>query len=170
MLFLDISDKKKLVLEFSDNNIHRFSECKLLYKSEDFELNICEDFLYIFIEDMLGRIKEIPIITEIEMFGKIGRWQEYYYYDSLYVQKYSKEIELMENSIFVSAENYGSFLYKFNGRIYMELNRGYCESCTLNPYEYYNSPDNYNIFICQISYEMLHDWKEKLEKIEESIR
>lgn len=43
MLCFDILDKIKLILEFPDDNIQRFSWCKVLYKYNEIELNVYED-------------------------------------------------------------------------------------------------------------------------------
>lgn len=101
MICFDIADKIKLILEFPDDNIERFSSCKVLYKYNEMELNIYEDFLYVFIADMLAMIRNIPVLPFSDMFGKIGKWQEYFYYKRGYVKRHSKEIEVMDRARFI---------------------------------------------------------------------
>lgn len=169
MLNLDISQEQELRMEYDSNNIQRFSMCKLLYKNNNAEICMCEDYLYVFIENMMGRIKNIPNVNRESVFGKLGKWQEYFYYDSLYVKEHLDEIEQMKKAIFISTENYGIFLYKFKEKVWLEIDKGLDEACKLTPYEYYDDPDNYQVQLLQVSDEKVCEWSKKLVKISERL-
>lgn len=72
MLELIISDNRMLKLDVENENIQRFSMCELSYIEEDNSINIYEDYLYTFIDSMLGRIKKIPVLHKNSLFGKLG--------------------------------------------------------------------------------------------------
>lgn len=169
MLNLNIPNNGKFCLEFDDEDVKRFSLCKFLYKSRRDELNLCEDYLYVFIEDMLGRIKKIPTLEQPETFGKLGKWQEYFYYDASVIELHHTEIEQMKKAIFVSTECYGTFLYEFKGKIWLEIDKGYSEQYDMPPDSYYDSPNNYQIMIAQIPEITLYEWMEKLEELKEKL-
>lgn len=166
MIRLFISLDKELGLEFNTTKIERFSECKLYFiKGEVIEI-LYEDYLYIFIDEMLGRLRNIPILNNRNMLGKIGKWQEYYYFESSYNEKHYKEIDIMKKAIFIGTESYGLFLYQCDGKIWLEIDKGFSELDKLNPLEYFSDPDNYRILLSYIPTEVIKEWKEQLEKIE----
>ena len=84
MVQLFISPQAELRLEFNENQMERFSECKLLFIKDGVRETLSEDFLYYFIDEMLGRLKNIPVLVDESMWGKIGQWQECYYFEDDY--------------------------------------------------------------------------------------
>lgn len=155
----------ELRLEIENEIVQRFSMCQFQYENKDCKIDIYRDFLYVFVENMLGRIKKIPTLKQPELFGKLGKWQEYFYYDYSTINLCVNEINQMKGAIFVSTENYGSFIYRFNDKIWLELNRGYVESSGMKPHEYYENHTNYQILMASIPSNTLCEWKEKLEHI-----
>lgn len=120
---------------------------------------------------MLGRIEKLPTLRQIEMFGKLGKWQEYFYYDYLEIENHQEEIEEMEKARFVGTECYGIFLYRDDGKIWLEMNKGYTEEeeLELSPKNYYNSPQNYRILMVSVPDAVLNEWKRLLESIKEKL-
>ena len=165
MLYLRISENEELNLKFNNSSIERFTECKLEYIKNGVKTNFSEDYLSIFVEDMLGRLENIHTINEKSMFGQMGKWQEYYYFDTAYNKRHSEEIKTMESSIFISAEYYGSFLYEYNGDIWFELDKGYSESEQCTPMQYYSDTSNYRVTLKCISNKETENWREQLKKI-----
>lgn len=164
-LCLNISKSKKFVLEFTDEKLQKFSLCKFFYKNNECTIDIYEDYAYIFIESILGSINKKMTLIQSDLFGKLGQWQEYYYYDSNYIKEHLDQIEEMKEATFVSSESYGIFLYEFDKKIWIEFNRGYDEHYNIRPIEYYKTPVTYRIFLAEISQEVLNKWKQKLEEI-----
>jgi len=169
MLHLRISEDEELNLEFNNSSIERFTECKLKYIKNGVKINFSEDYLFVFVGDMLGRLENVHTINEKSMLGQMGKWQEYYYFDTAYNKRHSEEIGIMEKSIFISAEYYGSFLYKYNGDIWFELDKGYSESERCTPFQYYSDPSNYRVTLRCISNKEAESWKEQLKKIKRII-
>lgn len=169
MIYLYISESTAFRLSFNINKIGRFSQCKLQLVRGNVVENLSEDYLYVLVEEILGRIRNIPNLENRNAIGNIGKWQEYYYFDSEYNNKHAVEIETMEKAIFFSAEKYGSFLYKYDNKNWLELNKSFCDSYSSSPVEYYSDPDNYRILLSYISYEMVENWKKQLEVIEEQL-
>lgn len=167
MINLIIHENSKFELLFDDTN--RFAPCRLIYIIDNSAINIYEDYLYVFVENMLGRINEIPILNQENLFGKLGRWQEYYFYNKKYVQKHSEEIGMMERAIFLSAEKYGIFLYKYKDKFWIEINKGFGKSCKQSPCKYYSNPINYRVYLSEISYERIQEWKKELERYREML-
>lgn len=163
MVKLKISDIEEMRLIFSE--FQRFAICKLSYKDKVYEMDMSEDYLYILIENMLGRIQSIPIVKQTELFGKMGKWQEYFYYDVSDIERHSIEIELMKKSIFVSTEKYGTFLYNYNGNVWLEVNRGYDEECGMSPIEFYDDSANYQLLLRKIPDNILYEWKKILSEV-----
>jgi len=131
MIVLKIPDNGEFRLELEESGIHKFS-----FKSNSAgksEITISEDYVYTFIDNILGRLNKIPILKQQQLFGRLGKWQEYYYYDVSFVKDCEDEIKQMENATFVSGECYGIFLYKSDDKIWMELNKGYDVKCVLSP-------------------------------------
>ena len=168
MIKLKIPDIGELRLDFNESK--KFSMCKFSYKDKEREIDMCEDYLYIFVENMFGRVQNIPTVEEMEMWGKMGKWQEYFYYDSSDIELHSKEISLMKKSLFVSTESYGTFLYKHNEYVWLEINKGYNEECNLSPIDFYNNPANYRISFMEIPNKALNEWKSLLSGIQEEYR
>lgn len=166
-LYLRIPNNGEFTLEFDDKVLHRFTMCKLLYQNGDFSINMSEDFLYVFIESMINCINKKVVVEQHELLGKMGKWQEYFYYDSIYLKSHSNEIELMKKATFISSEFYGTFLYQFKKKLWIELNRGYDEIYNISPSDYYSSPEKYRILLAEISQKTLNEWWENLEKIKE---
>jgi len=169
VLKFNVPNNGDFILELEDNNIKRFSTCKFIYISGSSQENMYEDYLYVFIENMLGRIKKIPLLKKEGLLGKLGEWQEYFYYDDAYIEMHSDEIKQMENSIFVSMECYGIFLYKFEEEFWIELNKGYNEEYDMEPRVYYSNPANYRILMAPIPKEVLCNWEKELEKMKENL-
>jgi len=166
-LYLRIPNNGKFTLEFDDKDLHKFTMCKLLYQNGDFSINMSEDFLYVFIENMINCINKKVVLEQHELLGKMGKWQEYFYYDSIYLKNHSNEIELMKKATFISSESYGTFLYQFKKKFWIELNRGYDEIYNISPPDYYSSPEKYRILLAVLSQKTLNEWRENLEKIKE---
>lgn len=164
LIHLSLSDNCGLKLIFNRHNMNRFTMCKLIFVTNEYEKEIYEDYLYIFVENMLGRIGSIPSLKQESLFGKIGEWQEYYYYDTAYIEKYSREIEFMTRALFLSAEKYSIFLYECKGELWMELNKGFSELSGLSPYDYYCNPINYRVSLNKISEKKIQEWKSTLEQ------
>ena len=164
LIYLSLSENCGFKLKFDNRNINRFTMCKLMFVTNEQEKEIYEDYIYIFIENILGRICNIPSLKLDSLFGKIGKWQEYYYYDTAYVEKHSSEIEFMEGALFLSAEKYGIFLYEYKGDIWMELNKGFSEFSGFTPYDYYCNPNNYRVSLNKISEKRIWEWKSTLEQ------
>ena len=165
MLRLKISNTKELRLVFIDEDISRFAMCRLEYVDKDNRTDICEDYLYIFVENILGRIKNIPTIGPKDIWGRVGKWQEYFYYDSQEIELYEEEIKIMKQSLLVSAECFGIFVYKFEERIWLEINRGYREECGLSPVDYYSEPLNYRVLLTEIEEVKMGRWQCLLDEV-----
>ena len=163
MVQLFISPQAELRLEFNENQMERFSECKLLFIKDGVRETLSEDYLYYFIDEMLGRLKNIPVLVDESMWGKIGQWQEYYYFEDDYNRKHEKEITMMESAIFISTENYGTFLYSFRNKVWLEINKGVTEWDEVSPMEYYADPVNYRVLFQEIPADTIKEWTEKLE-------
>ena len=166
ILSLKIPNNGEFRLEFDDNP-KRFSMCKFVYLNGETQIQIYEDFLYVFVENMLGRIKNILMIKKKDLFGVLGKWQEYFYFDTRYVEEYSHEIEIMEKSIFISTECYGIFLYEYDNNMWIEFNKSYVETEGIIPFDYYSDFSNYRILLASLSKNILFDWKSELEAIQE---
>lgn len=164
ILNFNIPNHGEFKLEFEDIKIQKFSMCNFWYENSEIKTQVYTDYIYIFIDNMLKRIRKVPILMQLDLFGKMGRWQEYFYYDSLCAD-FSNEISEMKRATFVSAEKFGSFLYEFNGEIWLEINRGYSEEWGMDPIEYYENPTNYQILITSIPMSILCKWEKKLEDI-----
>ena len=169
MIRLVISSCKEFRLDFNTTKIERFSECKLQFVNEEVIENLYEDYLYVFVDEMLGKLKNIPILSNRNMPGKMGKWQEYYYFESNYNEQHYKEINIMKKAIFISTENYGIFLYQCDGEMWLEIDKGFPESDKINPLDYYSAPNNYRVLLSTISAEVIKEWKEQLEEIERVI-
>lgn len=169
MICLVISANKEFRLEFNTTKIERFSECKLQLVNEEVVENLCEDYLYVFIDEMLGRLKNIPVLNNSNMFGNMGKWQEYYYFESDYNKQHYKEINIMKKAIFISTEDYGLFLYQCDGKIWLEVDRGFPSGCKADPIDYYSVPNNYRVLLSNISFEVIKEWKKQLEEMERVI-
>lgn len=169
MIHLFISSYKEFRLEFNTTKTERFSECKLQFINEEVIENLCEDYLYVFIDEMLGRLRNIPILSNRNMLGKMGEWQEYYYFESDYNEQHYKEINIMKKAIFISTEGYGLFLYQCDGKIWLEIDKGFSELDKFNPLDYYSDPDNYRVLLSNIPAEVIKEWMEQLEAIEKVI-
>ena len=148
---------------FDSHNVNRFTICKLMFTAGEQEIEIYEDYVYIFIENMLGRICNIPSLKMDFLLGEIGKWQEYYY-DTAYIEKHADEIEFMSKALFLSGEKYGIFLYEYKGDIWLELNRGFSELSGLTPYDYYCNPDYYRVSLNKVSEKKIGEWKNTLEQ------
>ena len=169
MIRLVFSTNKEFRLEFNAAKIGRFSNCKLQLVNEGVIENICEDYLYVFIDEMLGRLKNIPVLNNSNMFGNMGKWQEYYYFESGYNKQHYKEINIMREAIFISAENYGLFFYQCDGKMWLEVDRGFPGGCKVDPLDYYSVANNYRVLLSNISAEVIEEWKKQLEEIERAI-
>lgn len=163
MVQLFISPQAELHLEFNENQMERFSECKLLFIKDGVRETLSEDYLYYFIDEMLGRLKNIPVLVDESMWGKIGQWQEYYYFEDDYNRKHAKEITMMERAIFISTANYGTFLYSFRNKVWLEINKGVTEWDKVSPMEYYADPVNYRVLFQEIPADTIKEWTEKME-------
>lgn len=165
MIRLVISPDNEFRLNFNTTKIERFSECELQFVNEEELEKLYEDYLYVFVDEMLGRLKNIPILSNKNMIGKIGKWQEYYYFESNYNDQHYKEINVMKKSVFISTEKYGIFLYQCDGKMWIEIDKGFSETSKTNPQDYYSSPDNYRVLLSTISSVLIKEWKEQLEEI-----
>ncbi len=163
MLQLKISNERMLELEFDEHE--RFSECCVYFKNEHGKVLLGEDFLYVFPESMLGRINNIPVLPNEKNFGDMGKWQECYYFDDPFNQTYRDEIERMEKATFFSLELYVCFLYKYKGRIWIELDKCYSEGLGVSVEAYYSDNANYRIMFDEISDKTLEEWKKELNVI-----
>ncbi len=166
MLNLYISPYEELRLDFDDNNIERLVNCKFQYIKYGLIKTIYEDYLYVFVEEMLGRLNDLTILNDKTMFGKMGKWQEYYYFKSKYNERHMQEIKIMESAVFIGTENYGIFLYEYDEKTWLEINKGYSETDKKGPFEYYSSPDNYRVLLKCISTKELKKWREQLENLQ----
>ena len=164
MISLKIPNNGELRLEF-DGKVQRFSMCKFVYINDRFQTQCYEDYLYVFVENMLGRLKKLPQIEESHLFGVLGKWQESYYFKDSYIKKHLAEIEIMEKAIFVSTESFGTFLYEFDNEVWIEINKGYDERKDLTPMKYYSNTSNYRILLAPLSNDVLSGWRVKLEDI-----
>ena len=68
MIRLLISSYMELGLEFDTTKIERFSECKFQFIKKEVIETLCEDYLYVFIDGMLGRLRNIPILSNRNMY------------------------------------------------------------------------------------------------------
>lgn len=165
MLELNISNQIKIVLDFDEKEIQRFSMCKFYIVSGNLYNEMDEDFLYWFVECMLGRLNNIPNIKNTESLGKLGKWQEHYYYDDNYNKLHSEEITQSDNATFVATEQYGTFLYRCKETVWFEVDKVYDESCGMSPVEYYNDHNNYRIMLLSLPEDTLNEWKKQLTNI-----
>lgn len=163
LINLSLSENCGFKLMFDSHNVNRFTICKLMFTAGEQEIEIYEDYVYIFIENMLGRICNIPSLKMDFLLGEIGKWQEYYY-DTAYIEKHADEIEFMSKALFLSGEKYGIFLYEYKGDIWLELNRGFSELSGLTPYDYYCNPDYYRVSLNKVSEKKIGEWKNTLEQ------
>lgn len=171
MLYLDISNNRRFELEFEEDNLQKFSICKLWYKDNNLRISMYEDYIYFFIDNMLGRLNAIPSLEKYELLGALGKWQEYFYFDSSYIKKHRNEIKQMENAIFISTELYGVFLYSFGKSIWLELDKGYNKKqCHTTVIDYYNNSSNYCILMTMISQKNLDRWKKDLEQLKNKLK
>ena len=173
MIRLVISPDEEFRLKFDTTEIERFTDCEMqLVKGEEVK-TVCEDYLYIFIDEMLARLRHLPVLTDGRMLGKVGEWQEYYVFTNKYIKRHKKKITVMENTIFVSNGCHGVFLYQYDGKIWLEMDEGVDYSDKSEKYSairYYSTPDNYRVLFTNIPPERIEEWKKELEKIEEIIR
>lgn len=110
----------------------------------------------------LHNIDEMP-----DLLGGIGKWQEYYYYDEKLIQDHQKQIFYMKKAIFLSAEMYGLFLYKYKGEVWLEKDRGYQENeLFTTPKEFYDSLNNYRVIFTLIPKNRFSEWIMKMNHIE----
>lgn len=165
MLVLEIPNNGNFILNFDEANVHRFAPCTFIYEKDSLQVKICEDDLYFIIESIFNRIQNIPELKSEKMLGKLGKWQEYHYYNSIYVKKNMDAIEQMEKAIFLSAEHFGSFMYKCKGSIWLELNRGFQLEKDKKCKAYYSNPMNYRLFLSEIPRSILAEWQNGLQKI-----
>ncbi len=166
MISLYISEHNAFVLDFNTDNIGRFSRCRLQLVRDSIAENIYEDYLYIFINEILGSLRNLPVLDNGNMFGKVGKWQEYFYFDREYNKKHSKEIKTMEEATLFSTEGYGAFLYKWDDKIWLEFNKSYYDHDLLCPLEYYANPKNYRVFLVCLSADQVLSWQRKLEDMD----
>ena len=110
-----------------------------------------------------------PVLNNRNMFGKMGKWQEYYYFELGYNKQHYKEINIMREAIFISAENYGLFFYQCDGKMWLEVDRGFPSGCKVDPLDYYSVSNNYRVLLSNISVEVIEEWKKQLEEIERTI-
>ena len=173
MIRLVIPPDKEFRLKFDTTKIERFADCEMqLVKGEEVK-TVCEDYLYIFIDEMLARLRHVPVLTDGGILGKVGEWQEYYVFTNKYIKRHKKKITLMENTILVSNGCHGLFLYQYDGKIWLEINKLFWYSNNSKKYSpcwYYSTPDNYRVLFTDIPAERIEEWKKELEKIEEIIR
>ncbi|MBP3569143.1 MAG: hypothetical protein J6K04_08265 [Lachnospiraceae bacterium] len=170
MLELIIPNHGNFILDFDEACPERFSFCKLLYENESLKLNVGEDYLYVYIECILYQIRNHFVITSEKVFGEMGKWQEYYYYDDEYNIGHAKEIDDMKKSILFSESHFACFLYQYKESIWLEFNQGYEEQNMIDAYEFYSNPQNYRILFTEITDEVLKEWESRLQAINELIR
>lgn len=163
MIQLQLPNSGELRLDF--NSAQRFSECTFSFIEKTREITLYVDYLYIFVEAMLGRLQNMADISDPDLFGKAGKWQELYYFDFPEIEAHSKEIRFMQDSLFVSAEKYGSFLYRYNRTAWLEINNGYNECCGLSPAEFYSDPHNFRLLLTAIPEKTLNEWETALRKV-----
>ena len=170
MIRLVISPDKEFRLKFDTTKIERFVDCDMQFVHEQVVETIYEDYLYVFVEPMLKSLEDVPVLDDENMFGKIGAWQEHYYFKRKYKKHHEKEITIMEDTLFKSTPGYGIFLYQYDGKVWLEMNKGFSDSSKYTPFKYYSNPNNYRVFLIEISPERIEQRKKELEKIEEIIR
>lgn len=166
MIHLNISDNEGFILDYGDE-IHKFYECTLTFKNKSEEICLTEDDLYYIVEGMLYRLQNIPLLEHEKEFGRIGKWQEYYLFSRPEINWHSEEVKHMEESLFKSGVNHGSFMYKYDGKVWLEFNKGYSEECGMSPLKYYSDPVNYRVLLTSISDEILAEWEKKLKEIKD---
>ncbi len=161
-IIFKISDNSSIQLHILEDEIYKFTECELLYMDNNRKICLSNDYLYVYVNNMLSRLQNIPILDGCSnCFGRLGRWQEYYY-DELLIGEFSDEIKLMEKATFISTENYGIFLYSFDNKIWLEMNRGYDENCSMDAIQFYSNSDNYRMLLVSLSKDILVEWERKL--------
>lgn len=168
ILSMKIPNNGELRLEF-DGILQRFSMCKFTYIHDMFQTQSYEDYLYVFIENMLGRLESLPKIKDKHLFGVLGKWQEYYYFNHSYLKKHLDEIEIMEKAVFISTESYGIFLYEFDNEVWIEINKAYNDHKDLTPMKYYSNSSNYRVLLAQLSKDVVNNWTIQLEQIKRQI-
>ena len=145
----------------------KFDTCMLNYYDNGNKIMLSEDYLYVFVEDILGALRNIITIEDIECMGKIGKWQEYFYYSDIDNKLHKNKIDLMKKATLVSTEQYGLFIYKCQGKIWIEINCGYDEQCGLSPIDYYGNSNNYRMALIHIDETLLMEWEEELCRVKE---
>ena len=169
MVQFPISPHTELRLKFSEDQMERFSDCKLIFMRDGVVEVINDDYLYVFVDEMLGRLKDIPVLDDENMWGKIGRWQELYYFERSYNDRHSEKIRIMEKADFVSAMSYGLFLYQYRAQVWLEIDKTIAEPEKILPMDYYSDPANYRVLLSKISADTIRDWTEKLRNIKKRI-
>lgn len=165
---LNIDASTSLRLTILSEKIERFSPCRLELINDCFIVCLCEeDYLYVFVENIYKRLQNLHNIDEMpDLYGAIGKWQEYYYYDKQYVCNHQKQISYMKKTTFLSTELYGLFLYKYKGKVWMEIDKGYEESeIFATPKKYYDSFKNYRVILELISNDRISEWMIKIGSI-----
>lgn len=163
---LKLLSGKKIILDYLDEDIHRFSWCKIQYFDGKIQETLYEDFLYVFVIGMLGSLRNINEIFSSELFGQIGKWQEYYYYSKEEIAENKEFIHQMYSSGFLSMEHYEIHLYRYRDKNWLEFNRVYRCNEKITPIEFYFSPENYRIFFEELTDEVIVEWIKILEKLE----
>lgn len=169
---LNINADTSLRLTILSEKVERFSPCRLELINIHFRVSLCkEDYLYVFVENIYKRLQNLHSIDEIpDMQGVIGKWQEYYYYDKQFVCNHQKQIFCMENTTLLSTELYGLFLYKYKGKVWIEIDKGYEESeIFITPKEYYDSFKNYRVVWELVSDDRISEWMTKIDDIVSSV-
>lgn len=167
---LPISRKDEIKLIIKDNVVKRFSKCTLLYILDGKIVERYEDYVYIFVEEILGRIYNIPVLINGGMLGKLGQWQEYYYFEDSYNEQHLQERVAMNSAVVCTTEKYSLFLYQYKNQLWLELNRGYHENSKLSPMEYYSKFQNYRACFTMVTKAQIEEWENKLKKLEKEIK
>lgn len=170
MICLPLCDLSRIEIKTKGCRFEKFLECELYYK-DDFgnEKKLDEDYLYIFVENTLNRIKNIPSLdAHPEMFGQMGKWQEFYYYSQDFCDTHKTEIDMMNKALWISTEKYGLFLYSYNNELWFEMDHGYDSNFSCAK-KYYDRPENYRVALNKIKHENVEIWKKTIEEVQQTM-
>lgn len=167
MIILPLSGSGQIHIKTENRPLARFLDCEWCY-IDNFgnETELTKDYLYLFVERTLKQIDAMPSLDDIpELFGKIGQWQEFYYYPHDFNNAHAPEISRMQKALWLSTEEYGLFLYCFHNEVWAEIDRGYRPGLG-DVKKYYHDPENYRVLLGRVNRDDIKEWKDILNEVQ----